>query len=203
MRYLCPDCERLVAPGSTRVEGNRVLLECPKCGAFERVGLDDEANEASVDASPPIDGEEDEETASHAEEPACPKCGAPRRDDDACSKCGLIFANWTEETQSASPEAAAQLWDQVLEEWEDETLHQEFLRLCLEGESLSFAAQCYRGRDDEIAKAQLTKLTSIGVQAMQAAELPGRLNPKVFRIVGWVLFFVLCAALLVAAFSVR
>lgn len=213
MRYLCPDCERLVAPGSTRVEGKRVFLECPKCGAFERVGLDVEEDEASeggvgsqksdtkVDRSPAV--ENDEATESPGNEPACPKCGAPRERDEACSKCGLVFSKWKDNAPSAPPEAAAQLWEQIQERWDDEPLHQKFLRVALESEALNFAARCYRGHDDKIAKEQLARITNIGVQAMQAAEKPGRLNPKVFRTVGWVVFFVLCASLLVAAFSVR
>jgi DNA-directed RNA polymerase subunit M/transcription elongation factor TFIIS len=217
MKYLCPDCERLVAPGSTRVEDDRIVLECPKCGAVERIELDGELEDAAcagdaVDSSlPSIDGEtevsdDEESTASPAvdrESSACPKCGAPRGAEDACAKCGLIFAKWTEDADSETPETVVQLWKNIQKHWDDEILHRDFLRACLEVEALSFAARCYRSRDDDVAKEQLRKLTNIGVQAMHAAEQPGRLNPKVFRIVGWALFFLLCAALLVAAFSVR
>jgi rubredoxin len=194
------------------------VLECPKCGALEHIRLDDEGDQTqathdseqtsddigeggkTLDSSPTDSPALNEDVEDG---PVCPKCGAPRMHDEACSKCGLIFARWRDDEDAKTPEEAAKLWEQLQDQWDDETRHQQFLSLCLDMGALSYAARCYRGRDDDIAKAQLSRLTSIGVQAMQAAERPSRLNPKIFRTVGWTLFFLLCGVLLIVAFSVR
>jgi hypothetical protein len=114
-----------------------------------------------------------------------------------------VYSRWRDDDLPAAPEAAAKLWALVEASWSDEELHQRFLTACLEARDLSYAARCYRRHDDPMAQRQLEKLTTLGVQAMRGEERPSRVDPRIFRITGWVLFFLISIALLVLAFLAR
>ena len=199
MKVLCPGCERLVTPAAARLDGDHVVIECPKCGAEDTVALS--AVTAKRPSSRPPERTKKRTDTPNAER--CPKCGEPRSDGDACTKCGLVFARWNPKQEVEPSGEAAELWEQLESRWDDESLHQRFLTICLERKALSFAARCYRSHDDEISRQQLERLTTLGVQAMQVAEQPGRLNPRIFRIVGWTVFFAICIAIVVVIFSYR
>lgn len=189
VKYLCSRCERLVHPARIEVHDASIELVCPKCGAREEAEATGDAPPATAAPilAPPSSGAPD---AS-----ACPKCGAPRADLAACPRCGLVFERWRQRDADAPAPALVALWERVVEKWDDTARHDEFVTAAFESSSLAYAARCYRGRGDEVAGKQLEKLTLLGVQAMRGAEAPYALTPKVGRIIGWVVFVVLCLVL--------
>lgn len=182
MKYLCSSCERLVVPARVLIHHARVEITCPKCGASE-----------VLEGSPARSGSEAPATATTG--PPCPKCGEPRRGGAACPKCGLVYEKWRPDPDEEPPEHLVHLWKQIESRWDSDDLHDSFVRAAFDAEALSFAARCYRSRDDERAAKQLDKLTTLGVQAMRGAEAPTAMTPRIGRIIGWVTFVLLCLTL--------
>jgi len=96
---------------------------------------------------------------TEAEEPAtstCPKCGRKKTTDaESCPRCGLVFALWHEENESPATsldDTGNDLWRKIEEQWTDSTLHEEFLKYCLQANLLSAAGRLYRDRLDEDPK---------------------------------------------------
>ncbi len=203
MKYLCPDCERLVEPSSVHVAARTVELHCPKCGAVERLDSDDNADGPTQMETPRGRRDTEEASPDDLSNAQCPKCLATRGDESACSRCGLVYERWSKD---AEPKASAGLiatWRELQDHWRDQDAHDRFVQQALQEDTLAYAARCYRSRDDRKANDQLEKITLIGVQAMQVAETPSRLNPKTFRVIGWVLFVVLCLSLAAILFTFR
>jgi hypothetical protein len=84
---------------------------------------------------------------------ACPKCGKKRPPDaEACARCGLVFSLWKLESGVAPAsldDRGAELWKSVQEHWSDAVRHEEFLKYCLQTDTLAAAGRLYRERLDE------------------------------------------------------
>jgi hypothetical protein len=96
---------------------------------------------------------------SETQEPetsACPKCGKKRLPDaEACPRCGLVFALWQPDSGVAPVNLDAQgaeLWLKIQGNWSDSGLHEEFLKHCLQTNTLAAAGRLYRERLDENPK---------------------------------------------------
>ena len=87
---------------------------------------------------------------------ACPKCGRKRSPEaESCPRCGLVFALWQADG-SAAPvgldSQGTELWQKILGNWSDSALHEEFLKHCLQTNTLAAAGRLYRERLDEDPK---------------------------------------------------
>ena len=84
---------------------------------------------------------------------ACPKCGKKRMPEAAsCPRCGLVFARWTEESSPPLVPLDSRgndLWQEVQGQWSDLARHEEFLKHCLQTDTLAAAGRMYRDRLDE------------------------------------------------------
>jgi ribosomal protein L40E len=88
------------------------------------------------------------------EKAICPKCLRPYpRGSTSCPKCGLVFSLWDPEAIRSGPstgqddaedDPAHRLWERVLTDPDDESLHQAFLTHCHEHQCLDFAARSYQ-----------------------------------------------------------
>jgi rubredoxin len=192
MKYLCPSCDRLVAPAQAWIKDARLEILCPKCGATESLDITAMPQSSAPKGRPP--------NTPPPDAPRCPKCGEPHQEVDACSRCGLVFEKWRPTPSDEPPPHLGERWADLQERWDDEALHDEFTQAAFESESLSFAARCYRSRDDERSRRQLEKLTTLGVEAMRGAELPTAFTPRIGRVIGWVTFVLLCLTLAALAF---
>lgn len=83
----------------------------------------------------------------------CPKCGHRQHDEDACHRCGLVFArvadgrrpweaDYTESQRQRLPEAARQ-FDRVEQRPDDAARHEAFVQWCRDADMMFFAAQRY------------------------------------------------------------
>jgi ribosomal protein S27AE len=90
----------------------------------------------------------------------CPKCGKKRADElqgdaESCPRCGLVFALWKEDGSVALAtldSAGEDLWRRVQEDWSNSARHEEFLKHCLQSDTLAAAGRLYRERLDENPK---------------------------------------------------
>lgn len=101
--------------------------------------------------------------SADAPEPACPKCGAARRDlAAACPRCGLAadrMAGFESRRDTAvSPELVA-AWDATLAAWDDRARHDALIGLVARHDAYAWAAARYRTRgDDPIAARELARI---------------------------------------------
>jgi hypothetical protein len=88
--------------------------------------------------------------------PACPKCGKKRTPEaQSCPRCGLVFALWKEEGSPAMAPLDSrgnELWQEIQGHWSEATRHEEFLKHCLQTDTLAAAGRLYRERLDESPK---------------------------------------------------
>ncbi len=86
----------------------------------------------------------------------CPKCGKTRADGTAaCPRCGLVFALWNADEGIALARldsAGEELWQEVQDNWNDSARHEEFLKHCLQTDTLAAAGRLYRDRLDKNPK---------------------------------------------------
>jgi hypothetical protein len=94
--------------------------------------------------------------AQAAVPPTCPKCGRTRAPDaESCPRCGLVFALWREEggvPVANLDERGAELWRSIENSWSETSLHEEFLKHCLQANTLAAAGRLYRERLDRDPK---------------------------------------------------
>jgi len=120
-------------------------------------------------------------------EASCPKCGAPRRDVDACPRCGVVFSRFDAAALDADvPEELKALWAHVEAGWGERARHALFTERAIAAGHAAFAAARYRARgtDDPTAAEQLTRIasrleqalaqTSVSDVARRAAASPNR-----------------------------
>jgi hypothetical protein len=107
--------------------------------------------------------------------PLCPKCGKKHAPDDvACARCGLVFALWKAEAVAPVQPLDArgeELWRNIQGNWSDSALHEEFLRHCLQVNTLAAAGRLYRERLDENPKDALAAQMQSQVLAKAALGL--------------------------------
>jgi len=86
-----------------------------------------------------------------ADPASCPKCGAPRRGERACPRCGLAADRseaYTEANTAARgasvPAEVAAAWERVIEAWDDAERHDALLRRVAQHDAYAWAAARYR-----------------------------------------------------------
>ena len=78
---------------------------------------------------------------------SCPKCGALRRGERACPRCGLAAARmeaYAKTRDAEVPAAVAAAWEGVLEGWDDTERHDALLQLIARHDAYAWAAAKYR-----------------------------------------------------------
>jgi hypothetical protein len=106
---------------------------------------------------------------------ACPKCGKKRAGNvEACPRCGLVFALWNPvegATLVCLDDAGEALWRKAQDNWSDSAGHEEFLKHCLQTNTLAAAGRLYRERLDENPKDVLAAQMQSQVLAKAALGL--------------------------------
>ena len=150
MKLLCAGCDRLVDVAGFRVEGERWVLTCPRCGVeetllplgdptvvlqsapqdrgapslrTERAEADAHVEREAPKSGPPADGDPFGVPPGH-----CPKCAAPRRTaEGACPSCGLRPEQLKPEHLAPSAWLAEQ-WPTLIARWNDPAAHAALLK---------------------------------------------------------------------------
>jgi uncharacterized Zn finger protein (UPF0148 family) len=120
-------------------------------------------------------------------ERACPKCGKPRRaeGEEACARCGLVFALWSPERTSEAPrldETGEALWSAAADRFAEEARHESFIKHCAATGALAAAGARYRGWLDahpgdavaERMQARIVGLMTVQLGAMARGAAPAR-----------------------------
>jgi hypothetical protein len=109
----------------------------------------------------------------------CPRCLKRNPQGSAeCRSCGIVFAKWRPDERAEADIhlggtiELARLWDSVLQSWDNEAAHMEFLASCGDQSRLPFASRKYGqilsvSPDDERARAmrgRIVKMASAGFE---------------------------------------
>lgn len=121
----------------------------------------------------------------------CPKCGAPNPvGAKDCGSCQIIFEKYEEQKKdpigSKAPQKLKEIWQMVLNHYEDEDLHHEFIRQCRKAKEMEYAASRYRrileGQpSEEIAKRFQKEIQLLTEVINEPRVRPNKDKPK-FRI---------------------
>lgn len=166
LKVRCPSCAKLYEVESDEILNETPIFQCISCES--RFGFEYSSEEQTV--SNPISAfllqtpiqkeiaaqqqEVSQKQAAQAELKACPKCSAlNERKSSECYSCHVIFARLEGLPEDASLRAQPSLvrkWKNILENFDNEELHNQFIRDCHELEALRFAMMKY----EEIKNAQ-------------------------------------------------
>ena len=156
MRIECPTCHELVPLDSFVVRGNRIEQTCAACSATIRA-------ESSAKSAA---GKAESGAADFGKAERCPKCQATLEDGlEACARCGLARDKFSDfdGADADAPEQLVELWNQCVDDWDDQEIHRKFLDEASDLGAYAYAARCYRRRqvehaDDSTSVAQLNRI---------------------------------------------
>ena len=120
----------------------------------------------------------------------CPKCHAKvEMAAKECTSCGLVFEKFRPKAEDTGPQASTRLkdlWAAIVQEFDREELHQDFLRACQSESNISFALYRYNSmlevqpsdrlakRMRDSAKALLEVKVEMSTTRTAAARSPSR-----------------------------
>ncbi len=144
-------------------------------------------------------------------EPAlCPKCGRARTDgSETCARCGLAFARWTPEVaETVKPldEKGGRLWAELNQSWNDESLHDAFVKYCSAAGVLPAAGRLYRAcLDRDPGNALAAKMQTRIVGMASALMTPTQAGAGSVSRKNWFWWIIIAGALggLLASLLVR
>lgn len=140
VRFRCPSCQKLYCTNSDVFEGDHPEFDCQGCN--ETFLLSNEMNEFGIYAT---------KSKSYFFV-SCPKCSKLMPGElKECPSCGVFVEKYQQMAKSESPVLfnLNQSWKRVIENFNDDARHQEFLNMCQKKLALNFAFQKY----DELRKA--------------------------------------------------
>jgi hypothetical protein len=182
----CPECLKLYSVKLAEIREMEPKFKCVQCETRFAVKIE-EALGLNVPAigypvSEPLENEPATQKthALEIESFSCPKCATPYAlGEKECKKCGVYFLKFEEtvarekrrpalESFSASPEVR-DLWENVLNQYESQELHRNFVQACWADRCLDYAAHMYATilevvpQDEMALKAQkeVTALTTL------------------------------------------
>lgn len=169
----CPHCQKmyLILLSDLLEENNRfVCKQCQQDFWLRKSDLEVQRAEA-------LTGVPSESFVGKTKE-KCPKCGHAVEDlDKECGSCGVVGAKFLA-LKDDSPylkvsDSLKRLWKRVLNHYDDERVHHEFLSQCLKEKQLRYASLQYKQLKetlgaDEIVKEMMTKIQNLSEMDMES-----------------------------------
>jgi hypothetical protein len=194
-KAVCPHCEKsyLIFLKDLPEEINRFI--CKSCDQ------DFWIRRVEVEEGVPVIGIPGEELLGKEKE-KCPKCGqAVESLEKECGGCGVVGAKYLalrEESPylKVNPELKA-LWKRVLNNYDDEHVHHEFLSQCLKEKQLRYASLQYKQLreavgDDRLLRTMIGKIQNLSTLEIEAKAQGQKLSPtekkSYFRFLRWEAF---------------
>lgn len=188
MKIRCPHCAKLYEVQSEDVQSETPLFQCISCEtrfSFINPPADLQnvvcfiVETAKTEVSESVEGDAHQQLSTdeelHGGTKSCPKCGALNgRRSKECYSCHVIFEKLeglpTDPTLRAQP-SLVRKWRHLLDNFEKETLHDDFIKSCYELDALRFALMKYsdlkeaQGGDPQCDRmiARINALTVVGL----------------------------------------
>ncbi|MCB9026069.1 MAG: hypothetical protein H6625_07120 [Bdellovibrionaceae bacterium] len=156
VKVRCPQCLKLYNVSTRSVQTKKPKFQCNQCNEYfslsypECLGLDEVVGYAeSWEKSKSLEQASPEQIKENEEKIPCIKCGASNVvSSTECNSCGIIFKKYREQKEDPfalkAPQKLKEFWHMVIQHYEDEDLHEEFLRQCRKSGHLEFASSRYK-----------------------------------------------------------
>jgi hypothetical protein len=134
VRFRCPHCQKLYRTGSDVFDGSTPEFDCAACD--KGFVLTHQIDSFGLYVA---------KSAQHQFE-ACPKCSNLRpAKQDECPSCGVFVSKYIEMQKAESPVVYElnQMWQNVVLQFDNDIVHQDFLNKCHQHMALNFAFQKY------------------------------------------------------------
>ena len=203
VKFLCPDCERLISLEVFRVEGPALVVTCQKCGAQSRAeslpsaasrparpvtlpprfSLESTQGSSNVVVLRTAGHEATQKAARAADEGpfvlpegVCPKCIAPRATTPSCPYCGILFESFDEATV-LPPKWLRDEWVEVLRDWGNDAKHSQLRRTAQQSDALAAVGRLYRLRQAFVPEDPVAEEGRADVLRLAAAAISLRSAP--------------------------
>lgn len=150
IRVRCPDCYKLYAVELRDIQELRPRFECVVCRSQFSLSVPEHTQ---VSVNPELSAGESK-TKTEAKSLKCPKCEKPHSaSDHECPYCGIYFAKYHSRAQAIQKKndelkigekPLAEAWKKVIEDFDSEDTHREFVAKCQSMNQLTLAAEQYR-----------------------------------------------------------
>ncbi len=227
MKFLCPQCERLVELRDFKLDGAALTIPCAACGNVARVNpasspphltpgerpalqltsVPGTSNVVTLltPSSDAILAAAVAATSGPFDAPAgrCPKCIAPRQTSaTTCTQCGLTFTAF-DASQVDAPDWLKDAWVGLLADWSNEPLHAELRHRALADEALASLGRLYRLRlvskpDDPFAQRGREEVLRIALMPSSVGQsIATEKIASLWKYVLAAVFLVVCVVVLV------
>lgn len=136
VRFRCPHCQKLYRTSTDVFEGSEPEFDCSECN--KPFLLQHKQDSFGLYVASIVQPQ--------AQFDSCPKCSAlkPHKSDE-CPTCGVLGSKYLELQKLESPALYElnQIWKTVMQGFDRDELHQEFLNECHRKMALNFAFQKY------------------------------------------------------------
>ncbi len=212
MKYYvdCPDCRQTTQVGFSLFEG-RLRATCRTCGRVHGVPLEEETGAPVIIGAKTGPAPGSVSGPSPAGQETCPKCGVHRvSGQESCPRCGLVFSLWVAPAEpfAQAPELAAQ-WALLRKVPPSDPRHDRFLEACFRAGALSDAVRAYKtmspdnaadsssvGDSSSVAWDPAARIRQIQLLSQMQFTPSGPLDRRKFRLILWVLMFLVMLAAL-------
>lgn len=170
----CPSCSKLYNIAEKDISSDSPQFNCVKCESRFWFGFDKKEfhsyGATAISVTSHLVEKKEENIAK-----TCPKCGArnvstPGSTSKECSHCGVIFEKVQPNIPISEDDSAlggtpklSDLWEKLMNDFEDLNLHDQFVNQCRSENALPFASKKYGkilsiNPHDEIAKIMRNKV---------------------------------------------
>jgi hypothetical protein len=135
VRFRCPHCQKLYQTGTDVFEGSAPEFDCSSCSKTFTLTTQQDAF-----------GLYNTSFEKQAVFSTCPKCsGLKPQKSDECPSCGVLASKYIALQKVESPALFElnQCWQKVMNHFDDDQYHQDFLNKCHMKMALNFAFQKY------------------------------------------------------------
>lgn len=191
LKIRCPSCAKLYEVGSSDIQSEMPLFQCLSCQthfSFEYppkdqnqvlcFAVDIQKTNSEGMVTHQIANAEQQEMSKE-----CPKCGALNgRKSKECYSCHVLFERLEglpkDTTLKAQP-SLVKKWKNLLDNFEDENLHDDFIRTCNQLDALRFASFKYeelrlaQGGDSQCDR-MLARINSLLMVNLSQKSLPSK-----------------------------
>lgn len=220
LKLRCPECFKLYSVNPLEIRESRPQFDCVTCKSRFWISYPEclEAQDGVIGF--PVEWLDNndapqeplvEEAPELQEKPfQCPKCTEPyAAKQNECFKCGVIFSK-IHDAESPQPGASRDLkeiWENVVNNYDDEGLHKQFIQACWQEDALDYATGKYQGileacADDERAKDSQQQIESLSEAQLEASIPTPHIERKkisIFRHIRISAVLIFICGLLIAA----
>lgn len=135
VRFRCPHCQKLYRTGADVFDGESPEFDCSSCDQIFSLAQEQDSFGLFITKAGP-----------QARFESCPKCSnlKPHKSDE-CPNCGVLASKYNELQKLESPALYElnQAWQKVMQNFDQDQYHQDFLNKCHIKMALNFAFQKY------------------------------------------------------------